>query len=87
VDEFALQLAEKNVELVVTDECVRWLAHKGYSPEFGAREIARLVQDRIKHFFIDEVLFGRLAGGGKAEAAVENDEVQIRIVEGKDPVS
>ncbi len=82
IAEFAVQLAEKNVELAVTDECVRWLARKGYSPEFGAREIARLVQDRIKRFFVDEVLFGRLAGGGKAEAALDNDEVVIRVVEG-----
>ena len=82
IAEFAVQLAEKNVELAVTDECVRWLARKGYSPEFGAREIARLVQDRIKHFFVDEVLFGRLAGGGKAEAVLDNDEVVIRVVEG-----
>jgi len=82
IAEFAVQLAEKNVELAVTDECVRWLARKGYSPEFGAREIARLVQDRIKHFFVDEVLFGRLAGGGKAEAVLDNDEMVIRVVEG-----
>jgi len=40
------------------------------------------VQDRIKRFFVDEVLFGRLAGGGKAEAALDNDEVVIRGVEG-----
>ncbi len=87
VDEFALQLAEKKVELTLTDECVRWLAHRGYSPEFGAREIARLVQDKIKRFFVDEVLFGRLAGGGKAEATIENDEVAIRIVEGGTPAA
>ncbi|HSV97096.1 MAG TPA: ATP-dependent Clp protease ATP-binding subunit ClpA [Spirochaetota bacterium] len=87
VDEFALQLAEKSVELAITDECVRWLAHSGYSPEFGAREIARLVQDKIKRFFVDEVLFGRLAGGGKAEAMIENDEVVIRVVEGKAPAA
>jgi len=87
VAEFALQLAEKKVDLAVTDECVRWLAHRGYSPEFGAREIARLVQDRIKHFFIDEVLFGRLAAGGRAEASIENDEVVIRVIEGGTPAA
>jgi ATP-dependent Clp protease ATP-binding subunit ClpA len=87
VAEFALQLAEKKVALTVTDECVRWLAHRGYSPEFGAREIARLVQDKIKHFFIDEVLFGRLAAGGRAEASIENDEVVIRVIEGGTPAA
>jgi ATP-dependent Clp protease ATP-binding subunit ClpA len=85
IAEFAVQLAEKNVELAVSDECVRWLARKGYSPEFGAREVARMVQDRIKRFFVDEVLFGRLAGGGKALAEVENDEVVIRVLGGSPP--
>ena len=73
------------MELAVSDECVRWLARKGYSPEFGAREVARMVQDRIKRFFVDEVLFGRLAGGGKALAEVENDEVVIRVLGGSPP--
>ena len=58
IDLFRQQLAEKNVTLEVTDECYRWLGEKGYSPKFGAREIDRLVQDKIKKFFVDEVLFG-----------------------------
>ncbi|TAL36735.1 MAG: ATP-dependent Clp protease ATP-binding subunit ClpA [Spirochaetes bacterium] len=79
--EFRTMLAEKKVELRVTDECSLWLAKKGFSPEFGAREIARLVQDKVKRFFIDEVLFGSLSKGGVAEAYVENDDVAIRVLE------
>jgi len=79
VNLFRQQLAEKRVELEVTEECYRWLGRKGYSPKFGAREIDRLVQDKIKRFFVDEVLFGRLAGGGSAHADVENDDVRITI--------
>jgi ATP-dependent Clp protease ATP-binding subunit ClpA len=79
VNLFRQQLAEKRVELEVTEECYRWLGRKGYSPKFGAREIDRLVQDKIKRFFVDEVLFGRLAGGGSAHADVENDDVKITI--------
>ena len=41
---------------------MEWLARKGYSEEFGAREIARLVSSKIKDFFVDEILFGRLSG-------------------------
>ena len=44
--------------------CLEWLALKGYSPDFGAREISRLVSSKLKDFFVDEILFGRLAGGG-----------------------
>ncbi len=76
---FRQQLSEKHITLEVTDECYRWLGNKGYSPRFGAREIDRLVQDKIKKFFVDEVLFGRLAGGGTAVAEIVNDDVAIRI--------
>ncbi|HNW29889.1 MAG TPA: ATP-dependent Clp protease ATP-binding subunit ClpA [Spirochaetota bacterium] len=76
---FRKQLSEKHITLEVTDECYRWLGNKGYSPRFGAREIDRLVQDKIKKFFVDEVLFGRLAGGGTAVAEIVNDDVAIRI--------
>ncbi|MBM4313852.1 MAG: ATP-dependent Clp protease ATP-binding subunit ClpA [Deltaproteobacteria bacterium] len=79
VAEFAGQLAEKKVLLTVTDRCLDWLARRGYSPEFGAREIARLIQDRIKRFFVDEVLFGGLREGGEALADIENDAVVIRV--------
>jgi ATP-dependent Clp protease ATP-binding subunit ClpA len=81
VGEFAAQLLEKGVTLEVTDRCYGELARRGYSPEFGAREIGRLVQDKIKHFFVDEVLFGRLQQGGRALADVEGDEVVIRVLE------
>jgi ATP-dependent Clp protease ATP-binding subunit ClpA len=76
---FRQQLAEKRINLEVTEDCYRWLGRKGYSPKFGAREIDRLVQDKIKKFFVDEVLFGRLASGGTATADIENDDVVIRI--------
>ena len=79
VAEFAAQLTDKKVLFTVTDRCCDWLARRGYSPEFGAREIARLIQDKIKHFFVDEVLFGSLREGGEAVADIENDEVVIRV--------
>jgi ATP-dependent Clp protease ATP-binding subunit ClpA len=79
VAEFTMQLAEKKVILTVTDPCFEWLARRGYSPEFGAREIARLIQDTIKRFFVDEVLFGSLREGGEALADIENNAVVIRV--------
>ena len=57
------------------------LAEKGYSPEFGARNIARLVQDKIKSFFVDVVLFGALAAGGHAVAEVVDGDVRVRVSE------
>ncbi len=82
ISEFASQLQEKNVSIQVTEGCSEWLANKGYSPEFGAREIARLIQDKIKRFFVDEVLFGKLNKGGKAVVDIESDDVILRVADG-----
>jgi len=80
IREFQDELAEKKVTLEVTPRCREWLAGKGYSKDFGAREIARLVSSKIKDFFVDEILFGRLAEGGAARADIENDEVVLSVI-------
>lgn len=79
IDDFRGKLKEKNVTLEITERAVAWLAEKGYSDEFGAREIGRLIQDKIKNFFVDEVLFGRLADGGAVSADVEQDELLLNV--------
>ena len=80
IDLFAVQLAEKNVQLTVTDACVEHLAEEGYSREFGARNAGRIIEEKIKSFFVDEVLFGQLSYGGKA-VVDWRDEYCIDIVE------
>jgi ATP-dependent Clp protease ATP-binding subunit ClpA len=75
---FEEQLREKNVILEVSEKCRKWLARTGYSPDFGARNIARLIQDKVKTYFVDSVLFGDLAGGGKAVVDMDDDEVVIK---------
>lgn len=87
VDEFRGQLADRNVEIQVDDDAVAWLARHGYSEEFGARNIARLVEDKVKGFFVDEVLFGSLAKGGIAQVSVENDDIVVRTVESNEPAA
>ena len=78
---FSSQLAEKNVEIEVSLETRKWIAHEGFSDEFGARNIARIVQDKIKAYFVDEVLFGELADGGRAKVGLKDGEIVIEIVE------
>jgi len=77
---FKEKLSEKGVSLEVSPECRQHLASLGYSPEFGARNVARVVQDKIKKFFVDSVLFGELKAGGQAVADLEGGEVVIRTV-------
>jgi ATP-dependent Clp protease ATP-binding subunit ClpA len=79
--EFQSALTPKGVSLEVTPACREWLADKGYSTEFGAREIARLVADRVKSFFVDEILFGRLSGGGSVRADVSGGEIVLTVLD------
>jgi ATP-dependent Clp protease ATP-binding subunit ClpA len=80
LEAFKTQLAEKRVTLEVTDACIARLAEEGYSREFGARNAGRIVEDRIKAFFVDEVLFGRLSGGGAARADWRDGDYRIEIL-------
>ncbi len=76
---FEEKLASKNIKLKATDECYKWLAEKGLSSIYGAREILRVVQEKIKTYFVDEVLFGKLSNGGTAVIDVKDNEIFIRI--------
>jgi ATP-dependent Clp protease ATP-binding subunit ClpA len=80
IDEFRAQLAPKGVELEVTEECARWIARKGYSKAYGARDVQRLVTEKIRNFFVDEVLFGRLAHGGRVRAAIRGNDVALEVL-------
>lgn len=75
--EFRGQLEEKKVHLEVSDAARQWFADNGYSSEFGARNIARLIQEKIKDYFVDAVLFGDLQNGGKALVDVREGEITI----------
>jgi len=79
LNEFSKQLEEKNVQLVCTDACIDWISDKAYSPVFGAREVARVIQEYIKSYFVDAVLFGSLKNGGRAIADIMGDSVSITI--------
>jgi ATP-dependent Clp protease ATP-binding subunit ClpA len=82
ITEFENKLKEKKISIRITDECVTKLASYGLNSDFGAREINRVVQEKVKSFFVDEVLFGKLTGGGVAEITLDaNGEVIIKVVE------
>jgi ATP-dependent Clp protease ATP-binding subunit ClpA len=78
VDKFILQLeaqlADRNVTIELTDEAREWLVKNGYDEAMGARPMARVIQAQIKTPLADEVLFGRLKGGGVVKVVVTADE-------------
>ncbi|MBL3526914.1 MAG: ATP-dependent Clp protease ATP-binding subunit ClpA [gamma proteobacterium endosymbiont of Lamellibrachia anaximandri] len=73
------QLQEKGVTLLIDAEARVWLAEKGYDPKMGARPMARLIQEEIKKPLAEELLFGRLAGGGSVAVDVADGKLQFGI--------
>ena len=69
VDKFVIQLegqlADRNVTIELSAAARAWLAEHGHDPTYGARPLARLIQEKIKKPLADELLFGRLAKGGR----------------------
>ena len=72
------KLAAKKVELTVSDEARELLLKKGFTAEYGARELDRVVSNMLKPLLMREILFGWLRGGGKAEAVVTEGKIELR---------
>ncbi len=77
VEKFVLQLeaqlSDRNVTFELDPDATRWLAEHGYDESFGARPLARLIQDVIKKPLADDILFGKLARGGTVKMTVKPD--------------
>ena len=92
VDKFLMQLeaqlTEKKVEATFTEGLKKYLAKNGFDPLMGARPMARLIQDTIRRALADELLFGKLANGGKVSIDVDDEgKVKLDITEEKEPVT
>jgi ATP-dependent Clp protease ATP-binding subunit ClpA len=95
VEKFVLQLeaqlADRDVTIELSEPAKAWLIKHGYDEQMGARPMARVIQEHIKKPLADEVLFGKLKGGGhvrvvlvkdEADGAVEKEKIGFEFVEG-----
>ena len=76
ITRLASRMKEMKVTLSVTEKAVEYITELGYSKEFGARNIARTVEDEIADRLVDEVLFGKLEKGGNVTADYKNSKNQ-----------
>ena len=78
VDKFILQLelqlAEQNVHIQFDSDARGWLGERGYDKLYGARPMARLIQEKVKQPLAEELLFGKLAHGGEVHVSVKDGE-------------
>ncbi len=81
VDKFLIELEmllqEKHVSVSSTPAARDWLAKHGFDPLMGARPMARIIQDKIKRPLADELLFGKLVGGGRVSIDVKDDDLVV----------
>ena len=84
VDKFVLQLeeqlADRNVMIELDDSARAWLAGKGYDRLFGARPLARVIQEHIKKPLAEELLFGQLSKGGIVRVTRKPDEDALLLL-------
>ena len=71
--ELEAQLSDRDVTFDLTPEATRWLGEKGYDDAFGARPLARVIQDHIKKPLADEILFGKLKDGGTVRVLLDRE--------------
>src|ERR687886_2215651 len=78
VEKFVLQLeaqlGDRDVTIELSEEATKWLMDHGYDEHMGARPMARIIQEHIKKGLADEVLFGKLKGGGHVRVVLVKDE-------------
>ncbi|MDH5189616.1 MAG: ATP-dependent Clp protease ATP-binding subunit ClpA [Gammaproteobacteria bacterium] len=81
VDKFIIeletQLEEKGVSIDVDNTAREWLAEHGYDPAMGARPMARVIQENIKKALANELLFGKLVGGGRVQISMKDGELKF----------
>jgi ATP-dependent Clp protease ATP-binding subunit ClpA len=78
IDELNLQLMSQKIHLNLDQAAKGWLAQHGYDEMYGARPLARLIQDTIRQPLAEEILFGKLQEGGTAEVILEDNKLVIQ---------
>jgi ATP-dependent Clp protease ATP-binding subunit ClpA len=89
VDKFIIeleaQLGDRDVTIELDDASREWLAKKGYDKLYGARPLARTIQEHVKKPLAEELLFGKLVNGGRIVLRVEDDKLAFEFIENEKP--
>jgi ATP-dependent Clp protease ATP-binding subunit ClpA len=73
------QLADRHITIELSDDAADWLAKNGFDELYGARPLARVIQESIKKPLADDILFGKLAGGGHVKVILADGKIAFEI--------
>ena len=79
------QLADRNVTIELSSAAKEWLAERGYDPLYGARPLARVIQEHIKKPLAEELLFGKLVKGGSVKVNLVDGKLSFDVTEATPP--
>ena len=83
VDKFIIeieaQLEDKGVSLSINKEAKEFLAEEGYDEVYGARELGRVIQEKVKKPMAEELIFGKLAKGGHVEITCKDKKINFEF--------
>jgi len=77
--ELEVQLHDRDVTIELDNQARKWLGKRGYDELYGARPLARVIQDQVKKPLADELLFGKLSKGGSVKVSVVNNKLFFKV--------
>jgi len=81
LDKLNLLLKSKKVKVKLSKKAKEYLANEGYDERYGARHIARVIDEKVKEALTDEILFGKLKKGGSVKVDYKNEKLQFEFLE------
>lgn len=80
IDKLNITLGAKNIKLSITPKAKEHIANRGYDVKYGARHIARVIDELIKEKLSDEILFGKLKNGGNVKVGFEKNNITFVVL-------
>jgi ATP-dependent Clp protease ATP-binding subunit ClpA len=79
ISQLAFELQTRKISLQLTPAAVEWFANMGYDPKMGARPLERIIKKEIQEKLANEILFGKLAKGGKVKVSTKGKSLNLTL--------
>jgi ATP-dependent Clp protease ATP-binding subunit ClpA len=77
------RLASKEISLELTGEAFEYLAKEGYNPQYGARPLKRVIQNKILNKVASLIISKNIMKGGVVSVSVSDNELAFDVKKGK----